>query len=124
VTAVLAVTLAAVGAVTVYATWRRAPERDPVLALSPPVREAFAGGFRLDGLYDRVFVRPVRALAREVVSVDDNVVDAAVRGSGGGARRLGGVLRRTESGNVQGYLTGALTGFVLVAVAVLVVVGA
>ena len=37
--------------------------------------------------------------------------------------RLGGRLRLTENGNVQGYLTGALTGFVLIAVAVLVVVG-
>ncbi|HEY9349300.1 MAG TPA: hypothetical protein VIP75_01320, partial [Acidothermales bacterium] len=73
--------------------------------------------------YDSMFVRPVRAMARDVVRIDDNVVDAAVRGSGRNAFRLGGRLRLTENGNVQGYLTGALTGFVLIAVAILVVVG-
>jgi NADH-quinone oxidoreductase subunit L len=120
-TAVLAVALALVGAAWVYAAWRRDPARDPSLALSPTLQDAFETGFRLDDVYDRLALWPMRLLAREVVRVDDNVVDRAVRGSGRTARRLGGVLRLTESGNVQGYLTGALTGFVLIAVAVLVV---
>jgi NADH-quinone oxidoreductase subunit L len=122
ITAALAVALAVVGALWMYGLWREEPTLDPVLALPPMVVDAFDSGFRLDAVYDALFVHPVRALAREVIRVDNNVVDAAVRGSGRNTRRLGGVLRLTESGNVQGYLTGALTGFVLIAVAVLAVV--
>jgi NADH-quinone oxidoreductase subunit L len=122
ITSAIAVVLAVTGALWTYSLWREEPTLDPVLALPPLVVNAFDSGFRLDAIYDTVFVRPVRALAREVVRVDNNVVDAAVRGSGRNTRRLGGVLRLTESGNVQGYLTGALTGFVLIAVAILAVV--
>jgi NADH-quinone oxidoreductase subunit L len=122
ITAALSVALALAGAFWMYTLWREEPMQDPVFALPPVAVDAFDSGFRLDTVYDVLFVRPVRALAREVVRVDDNVVDGAVRGSGSSARRLAGVLRLTESGNVQGYLTGALTGFVLIAVAVLAVV--
>jgi NADH-quinone oxidoreductase subunit L len=123
ITAAAAVVLALVGGFWMYSLWREEPAQDPILALPPLLRDSFATGFGLDAAYDSMFVRPVRAMARDVVRIDDNVVDAAVRGSGRNAFRLGGRLRLTENGNVQGYLTGALTGFVLIAVAVLVVVG-
>ena len=123
ITAAAAVVLALLGAFWMYSLWREEPAQDPFLALPPLLRDSFATGFGLDAAYDTMFVRPVRAMARDVVRIDDNVVDAAVRGSGRNAFRLGGRLRLTENGNVQGYLTGALTGFVLIAVAVLVVVG-
>jgi NADH-quinone oxidoreductase subunit L len=123
ITAAAAVVLALVGGFWMYSLWREEPAQDPTLALPPLLRDSFATGFGLDAAYDSMFVRPVRAMARDVVRIDDNVVDAAVRGSGRNAFRLGGRLRLTENGNVQGYLTGALTGFVLIAVAVLVVVG-
>ena len=124
ITAAAAVVLALVGGFWMYSLWREEPAQDPTLALPPLLRDSFATGFGLDAAYDSMFVRPVRAMARDVVRIDDHVVDAAVRGSGRNAFRLGGRLRLTENGNVQGYLTGALTGFVLIAVAVLVVVGA
>ncbi len=124
ITAAAAVVLALVGGFWMYSLWREEPAQDPILALPPLLRDSFATGFGLDAAYDSMFVRPVRAMARDVVRIDDHVVDAAVRGSGRNAFRLGGRLRLTENGNVQGYLTGALTGFVLIAVAVLVVVGA
>ena len=123
ITAAAAVVLALVGGFWMYSLWREEPAQDPILALPPLLRDSFATGFGLDAAYDSMFVRPVRAMARDVVRIDDNVVDAAVRGSGRNAFRLGGRLRLTENGNVQGYLTGALTGFVLIAVAVLVLVG-
>jgi NADH-quinone oxidoreductase subunit L len=123
ITAAAAVVLALVGGFWMYSLWREEPAQDPILALPPLLRDSFATGFGLDAAYDSMFVRPVRAMARDVVRIDDNVVDAAVRGSGRNAFRLGGRLRLTENGNVQGYLTGALAGFVLIAVAVLVVVG-
>jgi NADH-quinone oxidoreductase subunit L len=49
---------------------------------------------------------------------DDRVVDAGVVGSGRGASRTADLLRRTQAGNVQAYLTGLLAGMVILAVGV------
>jgi NADH-quinone oxidoreductase subunit L len=46
------------------------------------------------------------------------VIGGAVSGSGSGANRLAGLLRRTQTGNVQTYLTGLLAGVVIIAVGV------
>jgi NADH-quinone oxidoreductase subunit L len=62
----------------------------------------------------------VLALARLVVRADARVVDAGVEGSGRGARRLGGLLRATEGGNAQAYISGLFAGVVLIVVAVVV----
>jgi NADH-quinone oxidoreductase subunit L len=59
----------------------------------------------------------VRAAPRLVVFLDRDVVDAYVRGSGATARAAGGALRRVQNGNAQWYLTGALAGALVVAVA-------
>ena len=59
-------------------------------------------------------------LAHAVVGVDDRVVGGAVTGTGRGARRLGGVLRLTQNGNPQFYVTGLLAGVLLIAVGVAV----
>ena len=82
ITAAAAVVLALVGGFWMYSLWREEPAQDPILALPPLLRDSFATGFGLDAAYDSMFVRPVRAMARDVVRIDDNVVDAAVRGSG------------------------------------------
>ena len=47
-------------------------------------------------------------------------MDAAVEGSGRGARRLGGLLRATENGNPQTYVSGVLAGVVIIVLAVVV----
>jgi len=120
VTVGLSLLLVAGGALTMYAVWRQAPAADPARALGP-LRRVFEQGFHVDAAYDALVVRPVVAMARSVVRIDDGVVDAAVEGTGGGARRLGGVLRLTQNGNLQGYLTGLLVGVVAVVVSVAVV---
>lgn len=114
----LALTVAA-GAAT-YVVWRQAPDRDPARVLGPAVGGLLVGGFGIDRVYAALVTRPLTVLARAVVRVDDRVVDAAVVGTGAGASRVGGLLRRTQTGNAQGYLTGVLAGVLLVAVAVLV----
>jgi NADH-quinone oxidoreductase subunit L len=46
-----------------------------------------------------------------------------VEGSGAGARRLGGLLRLLQNGNVQTYLAGVLIGAVAIALSVAVTLG-
>jgi NADH-quinone oxidoreductase subunit L len=116
-TSVLSVVLAVVGFGLVLLVWRRAPWEDPSLRLVR-TRPALERAFWVDELYDRLFVRPVRLAARSVGWTDDAVIGGAVSGSGSGANRLAGLLRRTQTGNVQTYLTGLLAGVVIIAVGV------
>lgn len=119
-TTLVALTLTVAAGGATYVVWRRAPDRDPARVLGPVVGGLLAGGFGIDRVYAALVTRPLTALAPAVVRVDDRVVDAAVVGTGAGASRIGAVLRRTQTGNAQGYLTGVLAGVLLVAVAVLV----
>ncbi|MGH8971425.1 MAG: NADH-quinone oxidoreductase subunit 5 family protein, partial [Actinomycetes bacterium] len=116
-TSVVSTLAAVVGGGAVLAVWRRAPWEDPAPALRVH-GEVLVRAFYLDELYDRVFVRPVRAAALAVRWTDDDVVDAAAVGSGHTATRLASLIRRTQQGNVQTYLTGLLAGVVVIAVGV------
>jgi NADH-quinone oxidoreductase subunit L len=116
-TSALSVALAAVGFGTVLVAWRRAPAEDPSLRLAR-LRPALAHAFYVDDLYDRLFVRPVRLAAQAVRWTDDEVVIGTVAGSGHRATWLAGLLRRTQQGNVQTYLTGLLAAIVILAVGV------
>jgi NADH-quinone oxidoreductase subunit L len=113
----LSVALAVAGSLAAYAAWRTAG--DPALLLGR-LRPVLATGFGMDALYHRLFVGPVLATARAVRWGDDNVVDTYVQGSGVAARLLGAGLRRTQNGNLQGYLTGVLAGATLLAVGAVV----
>jgi NADH-quinone oxidoreductase subunit L len=117
VTSVLSLLLAAAGFVAVWLAWRRAPAEDPSLRLAR-VRPALVTAFYVDELYDRLFVRPVRLAASSVRWTDDEVVIGAVAGSGRGATRLANLVRLSQQGNVQTYLTGLLAGVVILAVGV------
>ncbi|MFI7438369.1 NADH-quinone oxidoreductase subunit L [Nonomuraea indica] len=115
----VSVALAVLGAGVVYAFWRSDPVADPARLLGP-LRGPCERAFSVDALYAAVFARPVLALARLVVRTDDVVVDGAVRGSGGAARGLSGVLRFAQNGNVQLYVSGVLAGILLIAVGAVV----
>ncbi|TDD76536.1 NADH-quinone oxidoreductase subunit L [Actinomadura rubrisoli] len=117
--AILALVLAAAGAGAAFLVWNRDPARDPALALGR-LRPVFARAFYVDELYEALVVRPLWALARHVVIFDARRVDAAVVGSGRGARRLGGLLRRPQNGNPQTYLTGLLAGVVVIVAGVVI----
>jgi NADH-quinone oxidoreductase subunit L len=117
--AALSLLLVLAGAAATFQVWRRSPAVDPSRALGP-LRPAFAQAFYVDELYDRAVVRPVVALAALVLDADGRVVDGAVRGTGRSARRLGGLLRRSENGNPQAYLTGLLTGLAVIVLAVVI----
>lgn len=93
------------------------PAPDPGRALLGPLHRHAADGFHLDAVYDRLFVRPVRAAASLVRFLDREVVDTYVRGAGAGPRLLGGLVRRAQTGNVQSYLSALLAGAVVLAIA-------
>ncbi|MEU7553986.1 NADH-quinone oxidoreductase subunit L [Streptomyces sp. NPDC044571] len=93
------------------------PAPDPGRALLGPLHRHAADGFHLDAVYDRLFVRPVRAAAGLVRFLDREVVDTYVRGAGTGPRLLGSLVRRAQTGNVQSYLSALLAGAVVLAIA-------
>jgi NADH-quinone oxidoreductase subunit L len=83
--------LLVVGAGAAWWLWAAVPGVDPADALGR-ARPLLAAGFRLDAVQNRLVVRPVRALARLVTAADEQVVDAAVEGTGTTTTRLGGML--------------------------------
>ncbi|MEU8266241.1 NADH-quinone oxidoreductase subunit L [Sphaerisporangium sp. NPDC049002] len=117
--AVISLLVALLGAGAVYAAWRADPAADPARLLGP-LRVPCEQAFYVDSVYYRVFVVPVLWLARLVARTDDTVVDGAVRGSGGVAIGVSGLLRRLQTGNAQLYLTGVLAGVLIIAVGAVV----
>jgi NADH-quinone oxidoreductase subunit L len=121
VTTAVSLLLVVVGGGLVWWRWRAAPDADPLVGLLGPAWAWCASGFGVDTVYDRVVLAPVRALARGVVVVDDDL-GAGVQGTGSATTRAALDLRRFQVGDPQSYLTGALAGVsVLLVVAVLVV---
>jgi NADH-quinone oxidoreductase subunit L len=94
---------------------------DPGRLLLGPLHRHAAEGFHLDTVYDRLFVRPVRAGASLVQFLDREVVETYVRGAGAVPRLLGAAVRRAQTGNVQTYVSALLAGTVVLAVAALLV---
>ncbi|MDX3071736.1 NADH-quinone oxidoreductase subunit L [Streptomyces sp. MI02-7b] len=95
---------------------------DPGRLLLGPLFGPASHGFRLDAVYSALFVRPVLAASGLVRFLDREVVETYVRGAGGLPRLIGAVVRRTQTGNVQTYISVLLAGSVILAV--LVAVGA
>jgi NADH-quinone oxidoreductase subunit L len=115
----LSFALLVLGAATMALVWNADPHRDPVRVLGP-VRGAFERGFGVDALYERVFVRGTVTIARGVVRLDTDGIDATAVDSGRLMQSLGRLVRRSQTGNAQWYVTGVVFG--AVAVAALVVV--
>ncbi|MFI8961480.1 NADH-quinone oxidoreductase subunit L [Streptomyces sp. NPDC053493] len=97
---------------------------DPGRALLGPLHRPAAEGFHLDAVYRTLFVRPVLAAASLVRFLDREVVDTYVRGAGSGAKGLGWLVRRAQTGNVQTYLSALLAGSVVLAIVAVVLANA
>ncbi|MDH6121274.1 NADH-quinone oxidoreductase subunit L [Kitasatospora sp. GAS204B] len=132
-TAVLGTGVALAGVLIGYAAWRTAtakarrspaeaaaPVPDPGRVLLGPLHGPAQHGFHLDRLYSLAFVRPTVAAAELVKFLDREVVEGYVQASGGTAKLLGWVVRRSQTGNAQTYLSALLAGVVLIAVFVAV----
>ncbi len=107
--------LAVAGGYLVYKQWLSTGQ-DPAVALGG-VRPVFASAFGVDQLYDDLFVRPLRPLARLVATGDDEVVQGYVLGAGRAVSGLGAASRLLQRGRVQHYLTAVVAGVVLLAAA-------
>jgi NADH-quinone oxidoreductase subunit L len=113
---VLPLVLLLLGAGTAWWLWRAAPAADPARALGP-LRPVFANGFYLDAVQDRLVVRPVRALAGLVRTVDEAVVDGAVDGTGASTSRLGARVAAAHRGALPWAATAVFAGALLLGVA-------
>ncbi len=114
-TSVVAVGLALASGLGVWTLWRRDPSADPAAALGR-LQEPLRAGFHVDAAYGRLLIRPLKALARAVLVVDDRGIGATVHGAGAGTVAVSVGLRRLQRGNAQSYVGAALTGVVLVVV--------
>ncbi|MEO3785699.1 NADH-quinone oxidoreductase subunit L [Actinocorallia sp. B10E7] len=115
--AAMALLFTAAGAGAMLLAWRDAPASDPADRLKK-VRPLLENAFYMDGLYDRVIVRPVKWTGRMVRGADTRVVDGAVEATVPAARGLGALARLPQTGNPQTYLTGLLAGAVFLVLAV------
>jgi NADH-quinone oxidoreductase subunit L len=110
----------ALGALLVWAMWRRDPELDPADALGP-LRPAFANAFWFDDVQNTLVVRPVRALATAVRGLDERVVDGAVEGTGQGTADLGARMASWHRAGLPRAATAVLAGALILGLAAVVV---
>ena len=74
-----------------------------------------------DAFNEAVFMRPGQALTKNLVSVDENLIDGAVNGVGGAAVGSGQLLRKLQSGFVRSYAAMMLVGIALLLLVIWVV---
>lgn len=85
-------------------------------------RPAFASGFGVDELYRWIAVRPFLFFVRATLAADREVVSNAVSGTGRTVSSIGELGQLSQRGDVQRYLSAALTAVVVVIVVVMVAV--
>jgi NADH-quinone oxidoreductase subunit L len=105
--ALITTALAVLGALPAYSLWRRGADPRPVLL----ERE-----YGVDPAYQRLFVVPVRWLAKLTVGGDQDVIGAYVRATGRAGMLASAGIRKLQTGNVQTYLTAAVVGVVALAI--------
>ena len=111
----LPLALLVLGAGSSWWMWQAAPGADPAEALGR-ARPVFAAGFYLDAVQDRLVVRPVRALAGLLKTVDERVVDAAVEGTGTTTTRLGTLVAAAHRAMLPRAAVAVFTGALLLGV--------
>ena len=91
------------------------------LGFGPGMYRASLNKYYVDDLYGLAFARGGMLVSNALWWFDAKVVDGAVNGAGWVAQRLGGGLRRTQTGRVNNYGLGIAGGLVLVLIAYLVI---
>ena len=95
-------------------------ERIP-FGLGPGMYAASVNKYYFDDVFQLVFARGGVLLANVLWWFDAKVIDGAVNGAGWMAQRVGGGLRRVQTGRVENYGLGIAAGMLLVLVAYLVI---
>jgi NADH-quinone oxidoreductase subunit L len=88
--------------------------------LGPGMYAASVNKYYVDDIYQLAFARGGVLLANALWWFDAKVIDGAVNGAGWIAVRLGGLLRRVQTGRVENYGLGMAAGLVVVLIAYLV----
>jgi NADH-quinone oxidoreductase subunit L len=111
------------GVIGILAAWL-------IYVARPAMADSLASAFKLlytplynkyfvDEIYDAAVVKPLVGGSRWVLwkGADAGLIDGSVNGAGVLAQKVGGVLRRLQSGNIRSYATWVLFGSVLAIVA-------
>ena len=100
-------TVAALAVIALTARWLGGRDYRPASESEPPrgFARVLYDKWYVDEMYERLVVGPLRALSRACWRVvDDGIVDGSVNGLGYGARVMGWVGSRLQSGRVGTYL--------------------
>ena len=88
-------------------------ERFP-LGLGPGMYRASVNKYYFDDIYQLVFARGGVLLGEALWWFDARVIDGAVNGSGWLATKIGGLLRKLQTGRVENYGLGIAAGLAVV----------
>ncbi len=88
-------------------------ERIP-FGLGPGMYRASVNKYYFDDLYQLLFARGGVLVSNALWWFDVKVIDGVVNGTGWLAERIGGILRRLQTGRVQNYGLGIAAGLVIV----------
>ncbi len=86
------------------------------LGLGPGMYAASLNKYYVDDLYQLVFARGGVLLGEALWWFDAKVIDGAVNGAGWLATRIGGALRKGQTGRIENYGLGMAAGLILVLV--------
>jgi len=92
---------------------RRFVERFP-LGLGPGMYRASLNKYYIDDIYQLVFARGGVIVANALWWFDARVIDGIVNGTGWLASRIGGGLRKVQTGRVENYGLGIAAGLAIV----------
>jgi NADH-quinone oxidoreductase subunit L len=120
--------VAIMGVVLAYRWYVDRPERPGQFVeqlpfgLGPGMYRASVNKYYLDDIYQLVFARGGVLLSEALWWFDAKVIDGAVNGSGWLASKVGGGLRKVQTGRIQNYGLGIAAGLALVVLVYVAVV--
>jgi NADH-quinone oxidoreductase subunit L len=92
------------------------------LGLGPGMYAASVNKYYVDDLYQLVFARGGVLVANALWWFDAKVIDGAVNGAAWVAQRVGGRLRKVQTGRIENYGLGMAAGLILVLIVYAVVI--
>ena len=114
-TAAALIALAACG--VLYTKSNNLPVAD---AQQSGLTKVLANKFYVDEIYDAVFVKPIGFASRILHKiVDVKIIDGMVNGVGKTVMAASNQLRKLQTGNIEFYLFGMVTGIVLVVLSII-----